>query len=188
MCKTIKAHLGCFKIIRNCLTLNCAFIFINSMIFSHISYGLTTWSQAHQTTIKHIECLYNQAIKILDKKRIRHHHCQILKKYKILSFANFISLHTVKLVFKCLNNTAPRLLCESVTRLQSGTRSTTRATSKGNCIVPFRRTSFAQTAFSIKGTKLWNSLPDTLKSIATLLTFKKQTKQWLIQQQSCSHI
>ncbi len=44
ICKTIKANLGCFMMIRNCLCLDCAFIWINSMILSHISYVLTTWS------------------------------------------------------------------------------------------------------------------------------------------------
>ena len=47
MCKTIKANVGCFMIVRNCLTFNRAFIFMNSMILPHISYGLSTWSQAH---------------------------------------------------------------------------------------------------------------------------------------------
>ncbi len=59
ICKIIKANLACFMMIRNCLFLDCAFIFINSMILSHISYGLTTWSQAHQSSVKTIECLYN---------------------------------------------------------------------------------------------------------------------------------
>ncbi len=56
ICKTIKANLGCFMI-RNCLSLDCAFICINSMILSHISYGLTTWSQAHQSSVKTIVSL-----------------------------------------------------------------------------------------------------------------------------------
>ncbi len=156
------------------------------MILSHISYGLTTWSQAHQSLVKTIECLYNRAWKVLDKKRIRLHHCQILSKYKVLSFANFISLHCVKLVFKCLNNAAPIPLCKIITRQQSGTRSITRSALKGNCSIPFRRTSFAQTAFSIKGAKLWNSLSDHLKCIPTLAIFKKQNKLWLLQEQYCS--
>ncbi len=146
------------------------------MILSHMSYGFNTWSQAHQSSVKTIECLHNRAWKVLDKKRIRYHHCQILSKYTILSFANFTSLHLVKLVFKCLNNAAPKSLCKIITRQQSGTKSTTQSALKGNCSIPFCRTYFAQTAFSIKGAKLWNSLPDHLKCIPTLAIFKK-TKQ-----------
>lgn len=115
---------------------------------------------------------YNRALKVLDKNRIRYHHCQIQSKYKILSFVNFISLHLVKLVFKCLNDAAPLPLCKIITRQQS-TRST-RFASKVNCNIPFRRTSFAQVAVSVKGAKLWNALPDHLKCIPTLATLKKK--------------
>lgn len=38
---------------------------------------------------------HNQALKLLDKKQIRCHHCHILSKYKILSFTNFIDFHYV---------------------------------------------------------------------------------------------
>ena len=108
-----------FKSIRNCLTFECALLFLNSMILSHLSCGLTTWSQANQSVIKSIECLYNQALKILDKKQIRYHHCCNLMKYNILSFAYFIDFHYVKLVFKCLNGLAPQPLCKYIKRLQS---------------------------------------------------------------------
>jgi len=166
--KIIRANLSCFMLIRNCLTLDCAFTFFNSMILSHISYGITTWSQAHQSSVKTIECLYNRALKVLDKKRIRYHHCHIQSKY------NFISLHLVKLIFKCLNDAAPLPLCKIITRQQS-TR-LTRSTFKVNCNIPFCRTSFAQTAVSVKGAKLWNSLPDHLKCIPTLDIFQKKTQ------------
>jgi len=158
-------------LIRNCLTLDCAFTFFNSMVLSHISYGITTWSQAHQSSVETIECLYNRALKVLDKKRIRYHHCHIQSKYKILSFVNFISLHLIKLIFKCLNDAASLPLCKIITRQQS-TR-LTRSAFKVNCNIPFCRTSFAQTAVSVKGAKLWNSLPDYLKCIPTLDIFKK---------------
>ncbi len=159
--------------IRNCLTLDCAFIFINSMILSHVSYGLTTWSQAHQSSVKTIECLYNRAWKVLDKKRIRYHRCQILSKYKILSLANFISLHFVKLVFKCLNNAAPTPLCKIITRQQSGTRSITRSALKGNCSIPVRRTSFAQTCLFNKRGKIMEFFARSLEMYPNNSHFQK---------------
>ena len=104
-------------------------------------------------------------MKVPDKKRIRYNHCQILSKYTILSFVHCFSILFVKLVFKCLNNTAPQTLCKTINWLQTGARSTTCATLKGNCSIPFCKTSFAQTVFSVKGAQLWNSVPDHLKCI-----------------------
>ncbi len=53
--KTIKANLTSFRIIRNCLTYDHAFLFLNSMILSHMVYGLAVWSQTNQSIINQIE-------------------------------------------------------------------------------------------------------------------------------------
>ncbi len=79
--KTIKANLTSFRIIRNCLKYDLAFLFLNSMILSHMAYGLSIWSQTNQCIINQVECLYNTALKVLDRKQIRSHHCQILSKF-----------------------------------------------------------------------------------------------------------
>ncbi len=88
--KTIKANLTSFTIIRNYLTYDHTFL---------LWYGLSIWSQTNQCIINQVECLYNRALKVLDRKQIRYHHCQILSKYKILSFAHFVFFYYVK----CLN-------------------------------------------------------------------------------------
>ncbi len=92
-------------------------------------YGLAIWSQTNQCIINQVECLYNRALKILDRKQIRYHRCQMLSKYKILSFAHFVFFHYVKFVFKCLNGLALMLLCTFFERLQGSSRSTRAASS-----------------------------------------------------------
>ncbi len=110
----------------------------------------------------------------------RYHHCHILSKYNFLSFANFVDFQYVKLVFPCLYGLAPQPLFKYVQKPQSRS---TRAASSGNCKVPFCKTSFAQSTFSVKGAKSSNTLPDHLESIADFHIFKKATKFWLVQQQ-----
>lgn len=41
-------------------------LYLFSMILSHITYCLISWSNTHSTTIKPLERLYKQALKILD--------------------------------------------------------------------------------------------------------------------------
>ncbi len=87
--KTIKANLTSFRIIRNCLKYDLAFLFLNSMILSHMAYGLSIWSQTINCIINQVECLYNTALTVLDRKQIRCHYCQILSK--------LLTFHYVKL-------------------------------------------------------------------------------------------
>lgn len=181
----MKASMNGFRMIRSSLTFECAHVFLNTMILSHLSYCTTVWSQTSQTTLKPIERLYSRALKFLDKKPIRFHHCYILSKHKILNFVNFVNLRHIKLFFKCLIGLAPEPLCRFVNRLEPSR--STRAATCGDCKVPFCKTAFAQNVFSVKGANLWNWLPTNIKTLTKLSTFKKPTKAWFIQQQQCDH-
>lgn len=158
---------------------------MHAMIFSHMSYCVTVWSQASPTTIKLIASLYNQTLKIMAKKPIKWHHCHILKQYNLLSFDNFLKFSSVKLVFKCLQNLAPDVLCSLFSR-QNRDR-ITRGTASGNCKISRRKTSFGQSAFSIKGSQMWNSLPTEIKLTRDIKIFNTNVKVWLKQNQSCMH-
>lgn len=50
--RTAKANMYSFRIIRDCLPFHAANIFMHAMIFSHLSYCITSWSQATATTIR----------------------------------------------------------------------------------------------------------------------------------------
>ena len=112
--KTLKTNLNCFRMTRQYIPLYAAQLFMHAMVFSHMSYCVTVWSQASQTTIKPITSLYKQALKIMDKKQMRWHHCIILRKYNMLSFDSFIKFSSIKLIFKCVNDLAPAVLCPQV--------------------------------------------------------------------------
>ncbi len=54
--KTIKSNLNCFKLIRHHISIKAAQLY-HAMIFSHMSYCVTVWSQAPLTTVKLIASL-----------------------------------------------------------------------------------------------------------------------------------
>ncbi len=70
------------------MTSDAALMYMHSMIISHITYCLTTWSQ--------------QSLKTLDKKSVQFHHCSILKKYNLLSWDNLIKYVHICLLFKTM--------------------------------------------------------------------------------------
>ncbi len=80
---TVRYNLVNFRHIRPYLTTEAAKLFMDAMIFSNISYCFTSWSQANVTTLKPIETLYKQTLKILDQKPISYHHCNIIIKYNL---------------------------------------------------------------------------------------------------------
>jgi len=52
-------------------------MFMHSMIFSHMSYCLTTWSKANHSELLPIQTIYKQTLKMFDKKPFNFHHCKI---------------------------------------------------------------------------------------------------------------
>ena len=66
-------------LIRNQMTTEAAILYFHAMILTHISYCLTTWSQANANTKSLMHTVYKQALKILDKKSYNYHHCTIIR-------------------------------------------------------------------------------------------------------------
>ncbi len=82
--------------------------------FSPTSCTVCT-SNAHSAATKALESLHKQALKTLDKKPFRFHHCHILKKYKLLSGENLIIYKNICLVYRILNS----LHCSSFSSIQT---------------------------------------------------------------------
>ncbi len=93
----------------------------------------------------------------------------------------------MKLIFKCLRNKAPSVLCNLVKR-HDDTGRTTRSTEVGNCRIGFCRTSQGERAFSVKGSQLWNMLPNEFKVTHDIKSFTLKVKRWLKLNQTCTHI
>lgn len=141
-----------------------------------------------QVTLKPVVAIYKQAIKIMDQKPMRWHHCGILRKHNLLAFENLIIYINIRLVFKCLYNYVSPLFSALIKRRLSSSQMNTRASYNGDCIVPRCTTSFGQSAFSVKGVNLWNTLPTHLKLETHTNAFNRGLKAWLKAKQQCSHV
>ena len=73
------------------------------IIIINLSFS-SCWSQASKTIFKPIRTLHKQALKVLDRKSRQYHHCDILVKYKMLSFDNSILYSDVHLVHTIIHN------------------------------------------------------------------------------------
>uniref|UniRef100_A0A8C6PUA8 Reverse transcriptase domain-containing protein n=1 Tax=Nothobranchius furzeri TaxID=105023 RepID=A0A8C6PUA8_NOTFU len=187
VCNKVKTNLNCFRFIRRNLSHQTAKLYMHALIFPHLSYCITSWSQASSTTLKPIVLIYKQAIKIMDQKPLKWHHCRILRKHNLLTFENFINFSTLRFFFNCLNDKLSKLFSTVAIRRRSSHRTITRASTCGDCLVPRCKTSFGQSALSVKGAKLWNSLPTDLKLETDSNVFNKELKKWLKSKQQCLH-
>jgi len=83
VCNRVKFNIANFCFIQSHLSTEAAKMFMYSMVLPHITYCLTTWSQAKKTMLKPLESLYKQTIKIFDKKK--HLDFTIVSYYKSIN-------------------------------------------------------------------------------------------------------
>ncbi|OOO00385.1 MAG: hypothetical protein ATN35_07545 [Epulopiscium sp. Nele67-Bin004] len=181
--KCIKFNLANFRHVRSCMSTTAALMYMHSMILSHITYCLTTWSQASSTALKPLFSLYKKTIKKLDKKSNDYHHCHILLKYKLLHLENLIKYAHLCLMYKIIHGLAPPVLNQFIKVASTSTRSAAR----GDCVVQFRKSAFSQSAFSIRAAHEWNSIPTDIRNLSNYASFKSFLKKWLISGQGCQH-
>lgn len=177
MSHTLKYNLSNFRNIRNSLTVEASKTYFNAMVLSYYNYCISCWSQASASVLKPIRSLHKQALKILDRKSRQYHHCEILNKYKMLSFDNLMLYSDVRLVYKIIHNAAPPPLRDFVKLRSEHTIRASRSVSNGDCNIPKRSSVFAQTAFSFKAVKLWNNLPTYLKLCMDFNVFSREVKK-----------
>ncbi len=176
-----------FRHIRPCLTIEAAKLFMHSMIFSHFTYCFTSWSQASTTVLKSIESLYKQSLKIFDQRTNIYHYCNIVQKHHLLIFDNNTHLVDACLIFKILNGYAPPPLCQFITQKDNNGR-VTRATTRGDCAVQFKCTTFGRSIFSIRAINYWNTLPTELSSSTNDSTFKYKLKKLFKASHICNRV
>ncbi len=187
--RNVKFNLNNFKSIRHQMSLSAANLLLHALIFPHLLSCITTWSQTGVTTLKPVYSLYKQILKTLDKKLRDYHHCHILRKYNFLNFDNFLFYSDVCLMFKIIHGLAPPPLraCLASSGSNSTGRIRTRASSRGDWATQFRKTTFGQSAFSMKVVGKWNSLPLDVTDSGSFAVFKKHLKLWLKSVQMCNH-
>ncbi len=137
VCNRVRFSLSNFRFIHDYMSSDAALMYMHSMIISHITYCLTTWSQASITTLKPLESLYKQSLKTLDKKSVQFHHCSILKKYNLLSWDNLIKYVHICLLFKTMHSLSSPL--KQFVNIRTTAHRSTRAGERGDCFYSFQK-------------------------------------------------
>ena len=111
------------------------------------------------------------------------HVSPLLRELHWLSVPERITFKLATLVFRRLHGTAPAYLAESFNRAADDeSRRRLRSGASPALLVPTTcRRTLGDRAFPVAGVRVWNSLPATLTSRSSLLTFRQQLKTLLFE-------
>ena len=145
-------------------------MFFNAHIISHINFASTIWDGCSQDTFIKLNSVYRRAVRQLDNRQISTD--EKLKKLNILPLRKQLNFNKTILTHKIYYKKTPDYLTYLLDKTEERYNS-------NRLRPPLPRIDLYYTSLSYSGSKLWNKLPQTLKTISHTKTFKKRLRKYI---------
>ena len=166
-----------FKIIKHYIPRNCKMNMYYAYAYSKIQYGIEVYGGGGRGTIKQIQILQNRVLKILFNKDWLTPTKELHKELKVLLVSDIHRLQISKFVYKFFHNTLPPPFADYY-KLNSNTHE--HHTRTNNHIHIDRMHS--PNTVKVAGAKIYNDIPECIRTSNTLKTFAHNLKQHSIDQ------
>ena len=166
ICKSANYHLRALAHIRKYLSVSSAKLVATSIISSRLDYCNSVLMGLSAYNLHRLQCVQNRAARIVLGVGRRTSPQPLLRELHWLPVEKRILYKTALLTFKTLSSQQPAYL-SSLLVPYVPLRSL-RSSSGNFLVVPRATTAFQSRSFSVAAPKLWNALPDTLRSLPGL--------------------
>lgn len=170
--KKIGKKIGFFSRIRKRMSTLCAINVYNTIIKPHFEYCSTIIYLGNITMIDRLQKLQNKAMRIILKCHWLTPIASMLSMLKWLSINQRTIMNVLVYVFKMKNGMLPSYLCDKINYVSNVHSHNVR--NRSDFRLPHFRTRSAQNMLTHNGLKLFNGLPNDLKTETNLKIFKKK--------------
>ena len=177
-------HIRQLSHIRRCIDTASFKSLIGAFVFSRVDYCNSILINAPAITTRPLQSVLNSAARLVTGTTYYDHITPVLQELHWLKIDDRIRFKVGTMVFKCLHGLAPSYLSDLLIPISAGPsqrRTDLRASSSGDLCIPQCRSSMGERSFSVAGPRLWNSLPQSVRSCNSLATFKHSLKTFLFQ-------
>ena len=183
-CKAAHFHLRALKHIRNTMSVETAKTIACSMINSRLDYCNSLLLGCSAKNISKLQTVQNSAARVVLNFRKYEHITPALKALHWLPVSGRINFKAASIVFKTRFYHQPdylnSMLIDYVPPRQL------RSSSQNLLLVPRSNTVIGARAFSVAGPRIWNSLPENIKSARDILDFNRKLKTHLFRKTYCT--
>ena len=178
VCRSTFLALRRIASIRPYLSVHSTRVLIHALVMSRLDYCNSTLSGIPSEHLARLQRVQNNAARLVLKKRKRDHVSPLLKELHWLPISYRIQFKLATMAFRHFENSLPPYLSQSLTIYQ--TSRTLRSSSEKLLKIPRTKLKSAgDRTFSSSVPKVWNSLPLSLRTTATLSLFKSHLKTYL---------
>ena len=153
----------------------------HALVHSYLRYGILTWGNASDTTLNPLQTLISRAIRIMTFAPFGRVDLKPLyRDLEILDVKNTFLLETSKFMFKVKNGLLPARIGNYFGKAESPPRSSYYLRDNPRRTRIVTRLSSSNRSIQIRGERVWEEIPDDIKSNTSLNAFKKMVKVMLI--------
>lgn len=173
ICKKIGKKIGFFKRIRNNISNMTAINIYNTIIQPHFEFGSTViYTCCTESQIERLQKLQNKAMRAILKCN-RYTPIQLmLDALKWLNIKQRLTLNTLKFVYKMKQGKAPEYLCQEIKYVGESQPYNLRNASDFR--IQRAASTTTQRSLFFKGLKIFNNLPNNVKTETNFRIFKKE--------------
>lgn len=179
ICQSCYFHLRNIGSIRPYLDNDTAAQMIHAFVTSKLDYCNSLLSKLPQKSIYRLTKVQNTAVRIITRCNIKNHITPHLKSLHWLPIHLRIEYKVLLFTFKIVNGLAPTYLSELLEYKR--TPHSLRSEIKKELKEPKTCTTYGDRAFSVEAPKLWNKLPDHIRSTTEINIFKSKLKTHLFE-------
>lgn len=166
----ISRGLGMMGRARNVLPLDSLLVLYQTMIYPYLTYCNLIWGSACASVLHKLACLQNRAIRLVTHASFRSSCDPLFARLNLLKLSDINRFQTAQFMYKVKNHLLP-LSCMRYVTVADPVRSYyTRKVYYFN-LVGFR-TVVRENSVSVRGPKLWDSIPMEIQNAPNLGSFK----------------
>jgi hypothetical protein len=149
-----------------------------SLIYPFIIYGIPAWGAQSQTELSKLQRLQDRAVRTVYCNSGAGNVEQMYTKYKLLNIDQIYIYFSLIYFYKYHRLHFSSHFHDKIDSIQVSHDHNTRFKSDNNLNLPYVRLSQTLHSFLFESIKLWNSLPDNIRSLDTLHRFKRLLRNW----------
>ena len=178
LCSKISRNLGLIRRIKSFVPKNVVRQLHFSLIFSHITYGITSYGFASANCTKRLSNLLLKSIKLIINADILTP--ELYKRERLFDFNIAHKFFSVTKIFQIVNMDNHSFFLNKIDSVQNIHSYNTRSHNYELLSLPRRNFSKCQNSFMYKGIKFWNELPLSIRNAENIRSFRNEAKKFLL--------
>ena len=167
-----------FYRIRSSTNVSCLLALYHARATNYINYCITTWHAGSAVLLNQIQKQSYKIIRsIFHRDKFSKVH-DVYRNYGILQVYDLFKFHVACFVYNHVNNQLPP--CFENIFLKTCDNRSCQTRQSNNLYLPLYKRSVCQQTISFFGVKIWNDLPQTIRSIKSFKKFKITLKKFLL--------